>query len=416
MIKTTTAVLLLVLGAAANAQIRVSPTAVNVNAQGASTVFLSYGTIRPDQFSAEALWCGDIVPAAPDVGFKCNPGSTWGRLPLRNDLTRPSGTGGLTDIMTIPQNVIRRAYESAERGRVSSFYYVRRFSSNAGLPDEYIAIVCRLTGPGSKVPLALTDVKIRFSTDAPVLSTPVGQAPPPLFADLTYTGTGRLIGRWEVVMPGEEPPTAFDLLTEGSLPVEERVKQKRYLQLARFNVQLPPVGRFRLEGPSVSKLPAAVEGLYHVLLRIEASNDVDGNTDLADVGSGTGIVTSGGVAGFSLPVLRYYVGSARDSKSLALTVPAIDALVAAGTPIAFEWQPVSAAAFYRVELKDSTGKSILASIVEAPVAKYRSPPLTGELAVTGKLTWAVTALDAQGKAIARSAEATFRYGESADAQ
>jgi hypothetical protein len=144
--------------AVANAQIRVSPAAVNVNSQGASTVFLSYGAIRPDQFSAEALWCAEIVPAAPDIGFKCDPASTWGRLPLRNDLTRPSGSGGLTDIMTVPQNVIRRAYESAARGGVSSFYYVRRFSSNAGKPDEYIPILCRLTGPGAKVPLALTDV------------------------------------------------------------------------------------------------------------------------------------------------------------------------------------------------------------------------------------------------------------------
>lgn len=416
MTKTTTTILLLALCATAHAQIRVSPAAVNVNAQGASTVFLSYGAIRPDQFSVEALWCGDVVSAAPDLGLKCDPTSTWGRLPLRNDLTRPSGSGGLTDIMTIPQNVIRRAYESALKGRVSSFYYVRRFSSNAGKPDEYIPIVCRLTGPGARVPLALTDVKLRFSSDQLVLSTPAGQPPPPLFAELTYTGTGRLIGRWEVVMPGEELPTALDLLPEASLPVQDRLGQRRYLQLSRFNVQLPPVGRFRLEGPDTSKLPTAVEGLYHVLLRIEASNDAVGNTDLSEVGSGTGVATSGGVAGFPLPLLRYYVGSPADSNVVVLLFPASDSAVAAGTPILFEWRPVDAARFYRVDLRDSSGLSVFAAIVKAPVTRYRSPPLTGRLALTGKLTWAVSALDANGKAFTRSAERTFRHGESSDAQ
>lgn len=416
MMKRTLAALFSFVCGAATAQIRVSPATVNVNSQGASTVFLSYGSLRPDQFSAEALWCADIVPAAPDVGFKCDPARTWGRLPLRNDLSRPSGAGGLTDVMTVPQNVIRRAYESAARGAVSSFYYVRRFSSNAGKPDEYIPIVCRLTGPGAKVPLALTDVKLRFASDTPVLSTAVGEPPPPLFAQLTYTGTGRLIGRWEVVMPGEEPPTPFDRLPEASLPVEDRVRQKRYAQVSRFNVQLPPVGRFRLEGPDVSRLPTAVEGLYHVLLRIEASNDETGDTDLAEVGSGRGVVATGGVAGFPLPPLRYYVGSAGDSSRIALAKPAIDSVVAAGTSIVFEWRGVTQAAFYRVDVKDASARTILAAIVESPVTTYRSPPLAGELAATGKLTWSVSALDAQGKAVARSAEGTFRYGESVNAQ
>jgi hypothetical protein len=243
----------------------------------------------------------------------------------------------------------------------------------------------------------------------------VGQPAPPLFAQLTYTGTGRLIGRWEVVMPGEEPPTAFDLLPEASLPVEDRVRQKRYLQLSRFNVQLPPLGRFRLEGPDASKLPTAVEGLYHVLLRIEASSDFDGNTDLADVGSGSGVVSTGGVAGFPLPVLRYYVGSA-DTKSVALVLPASDARVSAGSPIQFEWRPVGVAAFYRLELKESAGTSVLAAIVEAPTTTYRSPPLAGELLVAGKLTWTVIALDERGKEVARSTEGTFQYGESPDVQ
>lgn len=399
----------------ASAQIRVDPAVVNVNAQGASTVFLSYGFLRPDQFSVEALWCAGVVSAAPDIGVKCDPANTWGRLPLRNDLTRPSGRNGFTDIMTIPQNVIRRAYQKAARGSGSSFYYVRRFSSRTGAPDEYIAIVCQLSGRGSETTLALTDVRLRFSTEKNVLSTPVGQPPPPLHADLIYTGSGQLIGRWEIVVPGDELPTAEDLVPEGSLPIEERSAQRRYTQLSRFNVHLPPTGTYRLAGPDVSRFPTAIEGLYQVLLRVEASNDAVGNRDLSVVGEGEGVVTTGGLAGFSLPVLRYYVGAAgadlaHTREAVALLRPALEAVVASGSPILLEWRSASPAAFYRVEVNDPTGKPVLSAIVASPDTKYLAPPLIGERAISGKLTWRVIALNDAGKEVGRSLLSSFRHG------
>lgn len=407
---------LAIVAAEAAAEIRVTPAVVNVNAHGASTVFLSYGSVRADQFSVEALWCADLVPAAPEVGMKCDPSKTWGRLPLRYDLARSSGRSGFTDIMTIPQNVIRRAYQRAERGGGGSFYYVRRFGSTGGGPDEYIAIVCQLAGRGGAVPLALTDVKLHFARDRSVLSVPVGQAPPPLYADLTYTGSGRLIGRWEVVVPGDELPRSDDLVTEASLPVEQRSAQRRYTQLTRFNVHLPPTGTYRLAGPDVSKLPVAVEGLYHIVLRIEASDDPQGNTDLAEVGEGDGTVTSGGVAGFPLPMLRYYVGSAgvdlqrSESTAMTLASPRMDEVVAPGASLEFEWGSVATAAFYRLELNDSSGELVHSAIIKATSTKYIAPPLVGERAVSGRLTWRVAALDASGKEVARSNVGTFRHG------
>ena len=69
-----------------------------------------------------------------------------------------------------------------------------------------------------------------------------GAAPPAVTADLTYTGTGRLIGRWEVVQPGEEPPREKDLLSAATLPVELRPLQRRRTEVGRFNVFLPPTG------------------------------------------------------------------------------------------------------------------------------------------------------------------------------
>ena len=107
-------VLFMLVGSAA-AQIRVHPTGVNVNAQGPTVIFLSFGGLDgyvPD----EAAWCGDLVPAAPAIGQRCDPSTIFGHLPLRHNLSAFSGTGGFTDIMTIPSSVARRAYQDAQGG------------------------------------------------------------------------------------------------------------------------------------------------------------------------------------------------------------------------------------------------------------------------------------------------------------
>src|SRR5262245_34166293 len=61
----------------AQQEIKVSPSSVNVYSQGATTVFLTYGNLgayRP----AETAWCGELTPAAPDLGLKCAPGTIYG--------------------------------------------------------------------------------------------------------------------------------------------------------------------------------------------------------------------------------------------------------------------------------------------------------------------------------------------------
>src|SRR4051794_37966657 len=96
----------------ASAQIRVNPTGVNVNAQGATSVFLTFGGLGTSYVAAEGMWCGALLPAAPDAGSKCAPSTIFGRLPGRYDLSRTSG-GSFTDIMSIPPSVSRRAYQAA---------------------------------------------------------------------------------------------------------------------------------------------------------------------------------------------------------------------------------------------------------------------------------------------------------------
>lgn len=106
--------------------VKVSPSGVNINANGATTVFLTFGGLgnyRP----AEATWCGELTPASPDIGFKCDPATIYGSLPDRYNQSASSGRQALTDIMSIPPSVARRAYQDAVDGAKSSFFYVRHF-------------------------------------------------------------------------------------------------------------------------------------------------------------------------------------------------------------------------------------------------------------------------------------------------
>ncbi|MBK7831773.1 MAG: hypothetical protein IPJ56_05350 [Gemmatimonadetes bacterium] len=404
-------VLLLVASRNAAAQIRVNPTGVNVNTQGSSTVFLTYGGLAGYD-AVEALWCGELINARPAVGLRCNPATIFGSLPLRFAQPTSSGINALTDIMTIPASVTRRAYQAAADGQGSAFFYVRRFVSRTGGPEQYVAVTCRLSGGGARAPLALTDVQLEVGGDAPVLTVAQGEAVPEFSARIAYTGSGRLIGRWEVVLPGEELPTPEDLLTEATLPREKRGTQRRYTQLSRFNVFLPPTGRGVIPGPDPSRLPSDVDGVYHILLRVEASADKEGDSNLGAVGAGTGVVTSGGVAGFPLPTLRYVVGSGEgvamlvsaSRSDVALLSPREGASVDRRVPFTFSWAVSVQAALYRVELRSESGAPVFSALVAAPLASYRTPPFLGDrLAEVTRLRWRVVATDASGREVARSA-------------
>src|SRR5215468_1433544 len=330
----------ILLGPFARAQnVKVNPTGVNVNPSTGTTAFLTYGQVSGNLRPAEAIWCGELIPAAPDLGLKCDPATIFGSLPARFNLSRPSGNLGFTDVMSIPPSVARRAYQAAIDGADSRFFYVRRFVNTGGGPDEYVQVTCRLASGGARTPFALTDAQLLFEPDLPIVFVRPRTLTPKIKANIQYNGTGRLKGRWEVVAPGEEPPSDFDLLPEGSLPFEQRGKQRRYTQLSRFNVFLPPVGRFTLEGPEPSRLPRNVEGAYLILLRIEASDDKEGDSDLSAVGVGPGIVHSGGLSGFALPFLRYFVGASESQAAAPLTLisPADDATINSPQSPLFTW-------------------------------------------------------------------------------
>jgi hypothetical protein len=413
------AVCLLLAPVTAAGQIRVHPTGVNVNAHGATTVFLTFGGLRPDQTPVEAFWCGELVPAPPPaLGLQCDPASLFGQLPIRFDRSRLQGSG-FSDVMSIPPSVARRAYQAAVEGQVSSFFYVRRFTSNIGAPDEFVAVTCRLSSGGARTPFALTAVELDFEVETPVLFLRPGEPPPRFAATVSYNGTGRLVGRWEIVLPGEEPPEGRDLLTEATLPPEERGTQRRFTQIERFNHYLPPSGRFTLPGPSPARLPNEAEGAYVILLRIEASDDKEAESSRPAAGAGVGVVRSGGIAGFPMPTLRYYVSRGGGSElaeraapgELGLLEPADQAVIGPGGAVAFRWTAEPQAAFYRLEVVDSSGASVLGAVLPAGTLGYRSPPWLAERAGQGGVRWRIVAIGQGGAVLRGTAWRRFRFGQ-----
>lgn len=403
------------LATTSHAQVRVNPTGVSVASMAATTVFLTFGGLH-DQRPVDAYWCGEIISAAPAIGTRCDPSTLYGKLPLRYDLSQLRG-GSFTDIMSIPPSVVRLAYQAAQRGATSTFFYVRRFESMSGGPDEYVAVTCRLTGGGARAPFSITDVHLEFDGQDALPFVAPGEAPPPIAARIAYTGTGRLVGRWEVVLPGEESPTSRDLLTEATLPLDQRGSQRRFTQLERFNIFLPPNGKVTLPGPDVRLLPSVAEGTYRILLRVEATDDREGDSDLGQAGAGTGVVHSGAVAGFALPVLRYVVAGAGartrvgDASALRLLTPRDGDSLSATAPFTVLWLPSAAIApdFYRVDLETEQGEPLLSALLPRTARRYEVPAWLATRASGRTIRWRVTGLAADGAHLRSSVWRSARF-------
>lgn len=383
-----------------NAQtIKVNPTGVNVNSQNVTTAFLTFGQIPANYVPAEAIWCGELIPATlPALGLQCNPNTIYGTLPARHNFSQNSGNAGFTDIMSIPPSVVRRAYLAALNGTSAGFFYVRRFVSTTGQPDQFVNVTCRMTGGGARVPFALTDVQFVTDSKEPILFLKNGEKFPETSVEIKYNGTGRLKGRWEIVQPGEEIPTDNDLLTEATLPIEDRANQKRYTQIERFDHFLPPTGKFTLKLERPEKMPLSAEGQYLLLLRIEAVDDKEADSNLQVLGVGNGVVHSGAVAGFPLPTLKFFVGG-NDKKvweNTALLSPNESTVLTANQPVIFSWRELPDAAMYRLEILESSEEPIFSSILPSTQNVYRAPSWFVEKFGGKNLRWRVMAFDERG--------------------
>jgi hypothetical protein len=156
-------------------------------------------------------------------------------------------------------------------------------------------------------------------------------------------------------------------------------------------------------------MPTTTEGTYLVLLRIEASDDKEADSNLGSAGAGTGVVHAGAVAGFPMPALRYVVGAGSSelsrttasSQVVALT-PIANAAIAANVPLDFTWSEGGVrAAFFRVEVRSARGEDVLAAIVPRGSGMYRAPTWLTEKAGESPV-WRVVALDLLGRHVSRS--------------
>lgn len=417
------AVTLLLPGRYAAAVTDVNPFGVNVRQAGPTSIFLTFQNLGPGQQTVESIWCAELNPgdlADLNSGQRvfdhppCVPGSVLGQLPANLNLSQKSGVGAsnLTDIMNIPTSVTRRKRQLIEENPADDprFFYVRRFTN----PNEWVVVTCRMAGGGARVPLALLDVRVEFSTESegyrPITIVPRDGIAPAFGARIRYNGTGRLIGRWEVMIPGDPEPAEFDLLTEASLPVEERPMQRRYTLLERFDLYLPPTGEVFLRGPDPARLPSQSEGLHKILLRVEASEEREGRSDAV-----TGVAFAGGVAGFPMPVLRYHVGTpeqvasleeAISAGSLLLMLPQQDAQLSADQFTGFSWVDVPDGEIYRLQVISDQGE-LLSAVVLPGVSSYAAPPWVQEQ-VGVPLQWRVSAIDGRGRTVAESQWRSFQ--------
>ena len=203
----------------ASAQLQRNPTGVNVASSGVTTLVIRFADATGTRYTtSEAIFCS-VDPNAGTGGVgpvSCTGagGTVLGRLPAALDRgSQSSGTAQITDVMTIPASVSRRAVVRAREGNFSDFFYVRKFDPVGGGASVYVAVTCRLTAGTSRTPLSLTRVEL-YGDEPDIPRNPLIRlndhniATGVVHADIRYTGTGTLEGWWEIRPPIRQSATS----------------------------------------------------------------------------------------------------------------------------------------------------------------------------------------------------------------
>jgi hypothetical protein len=346
-------------------------------------------------------FCSSLAAPYPANGVaNSNPCSVGSNLGLSNTAIGFNSSALQTgENLTVPSGVAAQATQRARQSGNSIFYFVRQFSSG-----KFAVVQLRLNATAVNAGISLNELRLGFKDGSAVQNIGFfkrGQILPPVVANLRYQGAGMLRARWEVVQPGDTPLNSLDLAPEASLTPLQRAQQHRYRVLDRVNVYLPAFGQTVIPGPAPRLLPNEQYGMYQVLLRIEATETVNGAQSVS--------------ASFALPVLRYYIGESNGpsfsvankapSEPINLVSPQSKAVLSKDGLTIFQWLENKDVSLYRLEL-EANGKLVYAARVRAAVNeginRYTAPPFITAKLLNTAARWRVVALASDGQFVGES--------------
>ena len=133
--------------------------------------------------------------------------------------------------------------------------------------------------------------------------------------------------------------------------------------------------------------------MHQILLRIEATDESESRSFF-----NSGFISSGGVAGFPLPIFRYSLTP--PTAKIALLTPTDNTQHPIGQQLRFSWQAVDGASGYKLEVKQSD-RSILSAVLGANTTTYTAPPWLKK-AQGQALNWKIQALKSDGSLLIES--------------
>lgn len=112
------------------------------------------------------------------------------------------------------------------------------------------------------------------------------------------------------------------------------------------------------------------------------------------------------MAGFPLPILRYYVGNGAQPPAgapagggMVQLSPADLFVVPPKQPLVFSWSQANNARLYRLEVADPRGHTLLSALLLRGADSYQAPSWLKERAEGGILRWKVAAFDDAGRLV-----------------
>lgn len=293
----------------AGAALRVSPNTYNVNAGHGQKVL---ARIENDsgQFTVRGrgTFCFTFSPATG-----CDPPNVLGFQSVASS-NFPSGfVDGFDVNISISALILNKVQVLMQQDASRAlFFFVIELVPAAGVDlgnganvPFFVQVNFRMFG-GSSAGKALSITRIKLTSVLPgkpeVRNTIINEENRTLgefCLEIWYTGSGRVDGSWQLVTNNHPAPEKRDLMTEASLPENERRLQRNFLEVKQIRTYFGPKGYVKLTLP-FSAIPTDLRGLMLLFPRFEASRDrlsnvTGGNSLIGNTFVRTGLTMEGTV-------------------------------------------------------------------------------------------------------------------------